>query len=149
MAARPRKPLLRSAEPTPPSPQLLDRDGFDLAEVREALERLEHAVLDERRYPLEPCQRQHLGDARLGLDEPLHLVGGEEELVNGRAPPETALGATHAALAPVEDERLVVRVAELRERVLPVRLRELVELGAVRTVFGPTLPAEPLHDPLA
>src|SRR3989449_9016145 len=100
------------------------------------------------RSPLEPCQRQHLGDARLGLDEPLHLVGGEEELVNGRAPPVTALGATHAALAPVEDERLVVRVAELRERVLPVRLRELVELGAVRTGFGPALPAEPLHEPL-
>src|SRR2546428_825230 len=119
-----------------------------LAEAREARNRLRPAVLDERRPPLEPCQRQHLGDARLGLDEPLHLVGGEEELVNGRAPPVTALGATHAALAPVEDERLVVRVAELRERVLPVRLRELVELGAVRTVFGPTLPAEPLHEPL-
>src|SRR2546428_693286 len=119
-----------------------------LAEAREARNRLRPAVLDERRPPLEPCQRQHLGDARLGLDEPLHLVGGEEELVNGRAPPVTALGATHAALAPVEDERLVVRVAELRERVLPVRLRELVELGAVRTVFGPALPAEPLHEPL-
>src|SRR2546426_6162158 len=40
------------------------------------------SVLNERRHPLDPCQRQHLGDAGLGLDEPLHLVGGEEELVN-------------------------------------------------------------------
>src|SRR5437667_12898000 len=103
---------------TPPPPELLDRDGFDLPEVRETLERLQHTVLDERRRPLGLRLRQHLSDARLGLDEPLHLVAANQELVDGRAPPVAALGAGRAPLALVADEPHVVLAVELAAAVL-------------------------------
>src|SRR5206468_171389 len=143
-----RLPDRGGAYPPPrPRPGLLNSDSFDLAEVSKPADALEHAILDERGHPFGLRVRQHLGDARLGLDEPLHLVGRDEQLVDGGPAAVAGLAARAAALPAVEHERLVVFVA-LGQRGLAERLRELVVLGAVGMVLRLAVLADALDEPL-
>src|SRR4029077_1414999 len=87
--------------------RLLDRDGLDLTEVGETAERLEDAVLHERRHALGLGLLQHLGHARPRLDEPLHLVSRDEELVDTQAAAIAGLVARGTTFAAIEDERAV------------------------------------------
>ena len=119
---------------------LLEGDGLHLLEVGETVERLEHAVLHERRHALVLGDLDHLGHARLGLDELLHRIGGDQHLVDGRAPAVAGVVAGGAALAAMEDEVGVVVEVEVLELVGPVGLDQLLELLAAR---GGTPPDSP------
>src|SRR5712691_4205805 len=100
---------------TQPPSGLFYCDRLHLPEVRQTRERLQNAVLHERRHALRLRDGDHLGHARLVLDEALQLVGGDEELVDACAAAVAGVVAAPAALASVELERVVVAVAELLE----------------------------------
>src|SRR5881628_1640531 len=59
-------------------PVLLDADGADLLEVRDAPDDLLDAVLEQRRHPVPDRLPAQLLDGLPLLDLPLHLVGGDE-----------------------------------------------------------------------
>src|SRR4029077_2277149 len=129
--------------------RLLDRDGLDLPEVGETAERLEDAVLHERRHALGLGLLQHLGHTRLRLDEPLHLVGRDEELVDTQAAAIAGLVARGATFAAIEDERAVELLVEGRECLCAERLGQLVVLGARGMVSVAAVLADALAEPLA
>src|SRR3989442_15093033 len=128
--------------------RLLERDGFDLSEIRDASQRLEDAVLDERRHALGPGLREHLGHAALGLDEALDLVGDDEKLVNARATSVAGTVARRAAFAPVQREAVVVLVADRGELLLAIRVRQLLVLRALGMVGLLAPVADPLDESL-
>src|SRR5580765_6508672 len=129
--------------------RLLDRDGLDLTEVGETAERLEDAVLHERGHALGLGLLQHLGHARLRLDEPLHLVGRDEELVDTQAAAIAGLVARGATFTAIEDERTIELLVEGREGLCTERLCQLVVLGALGVLFLATVLTDALDEPLA
>src|SRR5690349_9928137 len=60
---------------------LLDADRADFFDVRDPGEALLHAVLLQGAHAVLEALRQHVGDARVLLDQLLQLVGGDQQLV--------------------------------------------------------------------
>src|SRR5258706_8770614 len=69
---------------------LLDADGADFLDVRDARQALLHAVLLQRAHVVLEALRQHVGDPRVLLDQLLQLVGGDQQLVQAAASLEAA-----------------------------------------------------------
>src|SRR3989442_12024834 len=63
----------------------LDADRAHLLHVGDPHHAFLHAVLLERAHAILEALRQHLGDARVLLDQLLQLVGGDQELVQAAA----------------------------------------------------------------
>src|SRR5207237_165500 len=80
-----------------PWPWLLDADGPHFFDVRDPGEALFHAVLLERAQAVVQALREHLGDARVLLDQLLQFVGGDQELVQAAAAFEARAAALVAA----------------------------------------------------
>src|SRR5262245_803551 len=60
---------------------LLDADGAHFLDVRDPGEALLHAVLLQGAHVVLEALRQHVGHARVLLDQLLQLVGGDQQLV--------------------------------------------------------------------
>src|SRR3954471_22073577 len=98
--------LMRRKSPPPvqPGSLLLDGDGAHFLHVRDAHQALLHAVLLQRAHAVLEALRQHLGDARVLLDQLLQLVGRDEQLVQAAAALEARVAALVAAHHLVEGE---------------------------------------------
>src|SRR5207247_4838539 len=142
-------PGRRAAPAQRPDDALLDGDGLDLLHVGEAVERLENAVLHERRHPIALGRRHHLGHARLVGDQALHGVVGHQELVDAGAAAVAGVVAASAALAAEEHVVVTVLDAELRGLLLAAeRVLQLGELVLVGVVLLLALGADPLDEAL-
>src|SRR5918911_1391076 len=107
---------------------LFDADRANFLDVRDAGQALLHAVLLERPHAVLQALRQHLGDARVLLDQLLQLVGGNEELVQAAAPFEARAAALVAAHRLVEGELAPVIAVRLHP-VLVDRLHRALGVG--------------------
>src|SRR5688572_23684326 len=87
---------------------LLDADRAYFLHVSDARQAFLHAVLLERAHAVLQALRQHLGDARVLLDQLLQLVGGDQELVQAAASLEAGVAAFVAAHRLVEGELALV-----------------------------------------
>src|SRR5690606_19130300 len=76
---------------------LLDADRADFLDMRDAGQALLHAVLLQRAHAVFQALGEHLGDARMLLDQLLQLVRGDEQLVQAAAALEAAAAALVAA----------------------------------------------------
>src|SRR3954471_7729917 len=107
---------------------LLDADGANFLDMGDAGEALLHAVLLERAHAVLEALRQHLGDARVLLDQLLQLVGGDQELVQAAAALEARVAALVAADRLVEGKLALVVPVGL-DPVLVDRLHRALRVG--------------------
>src|SRR6185436_18364330 len=107
---------------------LFDADGAYFFHVGDAHQALLHAVLLERAHPVLQALRQHVGDARVLLDQFLQLVRGDQELVQTAASLEARAAALVAAHRLVERELALV-VAVVLDPLLVDRLHCAFRVG--------------------
>src|SRR5436190_2165850 len=125
-----RKPWVVSmVTPMPPSAsRLLDTDGAHFLHVSQASEAFLHAVLLEGAHAVVEALRQHLGDARVLLDQLFQLVGGDQELMQAAASLEARVAALVAADRLVE-RKLALVIAVGLDPVLVDRLHRALRVG--------------------
>src|SRR5215212_9204161 len=87
---------------------LLDADRAHFLHMSHAHQALLHAVLLERAHAVFQALREHIGDARVLLDQLLQLVGGDQQLVQAAASLEARAAALVAADRLVEGELALV-----------------------------------------
>src|SRR5262249_31602537 len=132
----------------PATCDLLHRDRFDLSKIRDAGQRLEDAVLDERGHAFGPGLREHLGHAAPRLDEAFDLVADDEQLVDARAASVPRAIAPRAALAARQHEVVGVSKTEGLERLLAVGVGQLLVLRALGMVGLPAPLADAFDESL-
>src|SRR5690349_13461530 len=107
---------------------LFDADGAHFFDLRDAGETLFHAVLLQRAHAVLEALGEHLGDARVLLDELFQLVGGDQQLVQATAAFKARAAALVAADGPVEGQLPLVVAVGLHP-VLVHRLHRALGVG--------------------
>src|SRR5437867_821067 len=106
----------------------LDADRAHFLHVGDAHQAFFHAVLLERAHAVLEALCQHLGDARVLLDQLLQLVGGDQELVQAAASLEARAAALVAAYGLVEGKLSLVVAVELHP-ILVDRFHRALRIG--------------------
>src|SRR6185369_13546165 len=94
-------------------PMLFHADRAHFLHMRHAHQALLHAVLLQGAHAVLEALREHVGDARVLLDQLLQLVGGDQQLVQAAASLEAAAAALVAADRLVEGELALVVAVQL------------------------------------
>ena len=113
---------------------LLNTHRAHLVDRGVALERLQDAVLHQRKHAVVQCLLMNVRDLAASLDHVLNNVVVHEQLMDSHAAAEARLGAVRATHGSVQLEIVRVGGPDAREPIGAERIHQIVVLGLVGVV---------------